>query len=133
MHISACIVKATYNLSKPCICMSCLQTLWLKWAHKLMWHWYSLSIRKCISYHIDLFSSLPLLSANITFFSSWCIKLSVNNLTNTNCWSFHWIVIWRRSPFFLICTHRYHMDHCGGFVWVSAAAVSLWGAACFYP
>ena len=29
-HISECIVKATYNFSKPYICTSCLQTLWLK-------------------------------------------------------------------------------------------------------
>ena len=29
-HISECIVKATNNFSKPYICISCLQTLWLK-------------------------------------------------------------------------------------------------------
>ena len=29
-HISDCIVKATYNSSKPYVCISCLQTLWLK-------------------------------------------------------------------------------------------------------
>ena len=29
-HISDCIVKPTYNASKPFACMSCLQTLWLK-------------------------------------------------------------------------------------------------------
>ena len=30
VHISDCIVKATCNASKPYICTSCLQTLWLK-------------------------------------------------------------------------------------------------------
>ena len=29
-HISDCIAKATYNTSRPFICMSCLQTLWIK-------------------------------------------------------------------------------------------------------
>ena len=29
-HISNCIVKATYNTSRPFVCMSCLQTLWMK-------------------------------------------------------------------------------------------------------
>ena len=29
-HISECIVKATYNRSKPYVCTSCLQTVWLK-------------------------------------------------------------------------------------------------------
>ena len=30
VYNSECIVKATYNLSKPYVCTSCLQTLWLK-------------------------------------------------------------------------------------------------------
>ena len=30
VYISECLVKATYNLSKPYVCTSCLQTLWLK-------------------------------------------------------------------------------------------------------
>ena len=29
-HISDCIVKATYNTSRPFVCISCLQTLWIK-------------------------------------------------------------------------------------------------------
>ena len=29
-HISDCIVKATYNTSRPFVCTSCLQTLWMK-------------------------------------------------------------------------------------------------------
>ena len=28
-HISDCIVKATYNTSRPFICTSCLHTLWI--------------------------------------------------------------------------------------------------------
>ena len=29
-HTSDCIVKATYNISRPFVCMSCLQILWIK-------------------------------------------------------------------------------------------------------
>ena len=28
-HISHCIVQATYNTSRPCVCTSCLHTLWI--------------------------------------------------------------------------------------------------------
>ena len=30
VHITECIVKATYNLSRPYVCTYCLETLWLK-------------------------------------------------------------------------------------------------------
>ena len=29
-HISDCIIKATYNTSRPFVCTSCLQMLWIK-------------------------------------------------------------------------------------------------------